>query len=135
MLAIITILSTVVSAAPSRLQRRSFKVHHRRNEFGGSRGGLDAMHRAYRKFGFPLPDTLPTARQATVVGAGGGTASNTTHIRVADGSASNNPTGAARGPVSNVAAAPSEGDAEFLSPVTIGGQAMQMNFDTGSSDL
>ena len=34
-----------------------------------------------------------------------------------------------------VAAMPENLDAEFLSPVIIGGQTLMMNFDTGSSDL
>ncbi|KAL8859595.1 MAG: hypothetical protein Q9178_003994 [Gyalolechia marmorata] len=34
-----------------------------------------------------------------------------------------------------VSANPTQGDTEYLSPVTVGGQALNLNFDTGSSDL
>lgn len=35
----------------------------------------------------------------------------------------------------SVSAKPEEADAEFLSPITVGGQQMMMDFDTGSSDM
>ena len=34
-----------------------------------------------------------------------------------------------------VAATPEQYDAEYLSPVTIGGQTLNLDFDTGSADL
>ena len=34
-----------------------------------------------------------------------------------------------------VAATPEQYDSEYLSPVTIGGQTLHLDFDTGSSDL
>jgi len=35
----------------------------------------------------------------------------------------------------DVSAVSVQGDAQFVSPVTIGGQTIVMNFDTGSADL
>lgn len=35
----------------------------------------------------------------------------------------------------SVAAIPEEGDVEYLSPVEIGGQTVNLDFDTGSADL
>ena len=32
-------------------------------------------------------------------------------------------------------ATPTQNDAQFLSPVTVGGQQMVLNFDSGSSDM
>lgn len=34
-----------------------------------------------------------------------------------------------------VAAVPSKYDSEYLTPVTVGGQTLNLNFDTGSADL
>jgi len=65
------------------------------------------MLKAYRKFGFQL-----ISRQAN------GTA----------------PAGAGQ-QSGKVAAVPEPNDAEFLSPVNIGGQTVTLDFDTGSSDL
>lgn len=35
----------------------------------------------------------------------------------------------------SVAATPEQGDTEYLSPVEIGGQTLNLDFDTGSADL
>ena len=53
----------------------------------------------------------------------------------AAGGASPNTTAAAAGETGNVTNTPEAGDVEFLSPITVGGQKMVMDFDTGSSDL
>ena len=42
---------------------------------------------------------------------------------------------AAGGATGNVTNTPEDGDVEFLAPITVGGQKMVMDFDTGSSDL
>jgi hypothetical protein len=66
------------------------------------------MLAAYRKFGFTMP------------------------IRAANTTAGNATAGAGTGVV---AAAPEPNNAEYLSPVNIGGQTVTLDFDTGSSDL
>jgi hypothetical protein len=63
------------------------------------------MLKAYRKFGFELMNRA--ANTTAAPGSGSGT----------------------------VAAAPEPNNAEYLSPVTIGGQQVTLDFDTGSSDL
>lgn len=95
--------------------------------------GVAAMGKAYRKFGFPLPESpssqsyprsLP--RSGKVPDAELETVPTTQNLN----------TSTAAGKTSaDVIATAQEGDAEFLSPVTIGGQTVRMNFDTGSSDL
>lgn len=112
------------------LQGRSFKVHQRRNTLRNSRSGGDAMDRAYRKFGFPAPE----ANQLDITSGASGFLDDS----FVDGNVdqTTEPTAAGTGaPASKVAATSQEGDSEFLSPVTIGGQTMNMDFDTGSSDL
>ena len=69
--------------------------------------GPDAMLKAYKKYGFNLQ-----ARQ---------NANNTA------------PAGGAN--TGQVAAVPEPNAAEYLSPVSIGGQMLNLDFDTGSSDL
>jgi hypothetical protein len=81
-------------------------------------------------------------------GAAGGAAAapSTTTVRVvhtvtrkpatATGGATTKPAASAgNGSTGSVSATPVTNDVEFLSPVQIGGQTINMNFDTGSSDL
>ena len=77
------------------------------------------MAAAYRKFGF----TMPKARQLV----------NTTLGQPGAGAGPGNPNAPAQG--FPVAAVPEPNAAEYLSPVTIGGQTVTLDFDTGSSDL
>lgn len=120
LLAIIFFLG-IISGAPTELERRSFKVHQKRYDLATTRSGAAAMGRAYRKFGFPVPGAMPANRlgrrricNTTIDGE------NTLHRSPA---------------VSKVAASAQEADAEFLSPITIGGaQTVNLDFDTGSAD-
>ena len=41
----------------------------------------------------------------------------------------------ASGDTGEVSNTPTSSDAQYLSPIKIGGQTLMMNFDTGSSDL
>jgi aspartyl protease len=70
--------------------------------------GSNAMAKAYNKYGFAMPSSLASA------------------------GANKAATGGQSGQVS---AQPEQNDAEYLSPVKIGGQTLNMDFDTGSSDL
>jgi len=114
--------------------------------------------RAYRKFSIPLPAGLLDAMNAAQGAAGGitgGAATNgkakgkakasKTSSAVA-GAAKATGTGAASAATTGgvsaaangtgiVTATPEQGDVEYLAPITIGGQTMVMDFDSGSSDL
>ncbi|MCJ1252105.1 hypothetical protein MMC30_009343 [Trapelia coarctata] len=101
-------LLDLVSAAPTKtqLQPRSFKV--KRHRVGKKhRHPVNALIKAYAKYNVAF-EGVPFMEQVT------GNSSGTT------------------GKVTNT---PTQGDVEFLSPVEIGGQTVQMNFDTGSSDF
>ena len=117
----ICLLSSIALGAPTTntLQGRSFEVERiRRSDYVPN--GPAALRKAYGKFnikpietGFqPLDfkpiDTAEAVQQAANAGNG------------ADGV---------------VSATSVNNDAEFVSPVTIGGQTLMMDFDTGSSDL
>ena len=126
------------SSLPVRPRGRSFKVLVRRNDSNlnsplPAGSGVAAMGKAYRKFGFPLsespssqsyPRGLPRIGKELDVG-----------LETVPTNRSLNTSTTAGKTSADVIAAPQEGDAEFVSPVTIGGQTVRMNFDTGSSDL
>lgn len=102
-LLLVALLWTAVLAAPARPQHkgRSFKIDRVRRA-NHVRNGAAALKKAYRKYGWTVPQTVSHA-------SGGESGS--------------------------VTATPQQGDAEFLSPVSIGGQTLMLDFDTGSSDL
>ena len=116
-LLVVLSLSSVL-AAPTSYERkkRSFKVERvRRNDYIPN--GALALRKAYNKFG--------------IIGVGSSpVADTTTQLETDDTSTAN--TSSENGEVS---ATPSQNDAEFLSPVSIGGQTLVMDFDTGSSDM
>ena len=110
MLFIVSLLATTVVAAPApaNIQKRSF-VHHVKRTINRRDPGVgpDAMVKAYRKFGFQLVGRQANTTAAAPAAPGTGL----------------------------VVAAPEPNAAEYLSPVTIGGQTVTLDFDTGSSDL
>src|SRR6266536_844447 len=111
----VTILTSTVVSAPARPKRegRSFKIPRvRRADY--TPHGPTALRKAYRKFGFHSSNPFIASSSAPRINA-----------------ASNNGTDEA----GEVSATPQQGDVEFLSPVSVGGQTLMMNFDTGSSDL
>lgn len=83
------------------------------------------MGKAYRKFGISLPETSSAPPPEELESTTGSIVENPKNLAATGGGQSS----------SDVSAAAEEGDAEFLSPVTIGGQTVTMDFDTGSSDL
>lgn len=130
-LLLFTILVTLAlsAPAPSAPQKRgqTFKVKRVANPNFVRRDGAAALIKAYRKFGMPLPTELAATIERKTKHNGTSTAvtakSNSTV-------AATNGTGSG-----TVAATPESGDVEYLSPVNIGGQTMNMDFDSGSSDL
>jgi aspergillopepsin I len=81
--------------------------------------GSVAVRKAYAKFGLQGFGFIPELDIAT----------NLVPVSELAASSSN---GSGNGQVSTTS---SQNDAEFLSPVTVGGQTLVMNFDTGSSDM
>jgi hypothetical protein len=110
---------SLVTAAPlalpksEKLEKRSFSVTQSQN-LAEQFDGAWALRKAYLKHGLPLPDhlvkrQLPLQQPPTLRPAGG----ITTHVTAMS--------------VAN--------DLEYVSPVEVGGTAMRLDFDTGSSDL
>jgi len=111
-------LIALVFASPIKQQnkKRSFKIPVKRNPHYKPNGKA-AYKRALYKFGLGDISFLPEGEVATRIRA----SSNVT-VNAADNEDGVTP------------AAPTQNDAQFLSPVNVGGQTMIMNFDSGSSD-
>ncbi|KAK2624479.1 hypothetical protein QTJ16_006429 [Diplocarpon rosae] len=135
-------LVTLALAAPSPVQKRSFKVARVPNpEFKGRTpgAGTRALIKAHRKYGVALPQGLVDAMNAANA-ANSASAANTGSVAdalsnsaaVAAAPNAGNGTGSGNGLVT---ATPEKGDVEYLSPIQVGGQTMNMDFDSGSSDL
>ncbi|KAI9750506.1 MAG: hypothetical protein M4579_006442 [Chaenotheca gracillima] len=122
LLVVLSLALTSVTAHPASLpslKGRSFSVerHHNKNHV---RNGRAALQRALTKYGFSLPDVLDGTLAQWLT--------NPTTV-------SDAPQPTSTGDNGDVAATPEENDAEYLAPVTIGGQKLNLDFDTGSSDL
>lgn len=118
-LLLVTLLISVALTAPAparHLRKRSFKIP-RVQQHNYVPDGTFALRKAYRKFGIGTLDTYPGTRFAP-------------NLAVV-----NNKNGGNETEDGEVSASPIQNDAEFLSPVSVGGQTLVMNFDSGSSDM
>ncbi|KAF1993689.1 acid protease [Amniculicola lignicola CBS 123094] len=118
---LVALLAAVVLAAPApKIQKRSFKVPRSLNP-NHPRGlnGMDAMRKVYQKFGFTGGFIAAQKSQGGI---------EALRINAANTTSRTNTTG-------TVAANPGPNAALFLSPVNVGGQMLNLDFDSGSSDL
>ncbi|KAF2682064.1 acid protease [Lentithecium fluviatile CBS 122367] len=106
--------------APAKIQKRSFKVPRSINR-AHPRGlnGPDAMRKVFSKYNFYTSAGFIANTKTPVTLEG---------LRIAANNGSTNGSG-------TVAANPEDNAALFLSPVDIGGQTLNLDFDSGSSDL
>ncbi|KAI0127146.1 aspergillopepsin-F [Xylariales sp. AK1849] len=141
-------LMALVNASPAHIQKRGvYKVERVANPNYTGRNGPRALLKTLRKYRMPIPaglvesvdsNEMITKRQLSrkKKGGAGAGASNSTSNAAASNSTSNaaagNSTAAGTGLVVNT---PEPNDTEYLSPVNIGGQTMNLDFDSGSSDL
>ncbi|BCR90522.1 pepsin-like aspartic protease [Aspergillus chevalieri] len=101
----------------SQLQGRSFKIERVRQ--GASvLDGATALQRSYRKYGIAAVDLGIDDLLDIKPLSSGNSQTNTDDDQTGE-----------------VSAVSVQGDAQFVSPVTIGGQTIVMNFDTGSADF
>ncbi|EXJ75105.1 aspergillopepsin I [Cladophialophora psammophila CBS 110553] len=115
-LLVILFLTATFASPVQKKQKRSFKVP-RIQQHNYKPNGKAAYRRALFKFGFGDIEFLPGGEVATRIKAASEAQINNT--------ASEN---------GETTASPTQNDAQFLSPVKIGGQTLIMNFDSGSSD-
>ncbi|POS84596.1 hypothetical protein EPUL_006273 [Erysiphe pulchra] len=143
-------IASITSAAPSgsHIQKRSFKVERVPNPgyMGRTPGaGTRALVKAHRKFQFDLPQGLLESMMADGASAstlpptegkaaGSFSKANTTSPSKARQSGISDKAPQSSG-TGKVTATPLNGDVEYLSPISIGGQMINMDFDSGSSDL
>lgn len=113
----VLVFSSAVVAAPAKLGKKTFKIQRRRIVTRSLGGGAAELGKAYRKYGWTVPEALSSK------------VSTTTSLALGDPGVDNN------GEEAGVKVTPEEGDASFLSPIMVGGQPLMMNFDTGSADL
>ncbi|TAQ84826.1 hypothetical protein B7494_g6854 [Chlorociboria aeruginascens] len=143
LLALLTLAFCSPMPPRNSIQKRSFKVERIPNPAYVRRApgaGTRAILKAHRKFRLDLPPALASimedlnaAKNTGAIsekkhGAKPTPTSATTAATVAPGAGSTNGTG-------DVVNNPEPGDTEYLSPITVGGQTMVMDFDSGSSDL
>lgn len=121
----VTLLAALVLAAPTEkrnLKKRSFIVPRNANPTRRQVSGYEAMRKAYMKYniqgGFINAEKKDRSRknnqaaQTAAAVSGNGTATT-----------------------GSVTATPENNAAEFLEGVSVGGQMLNLDFDTGSSDL
>lgn len=133
---IFTLLVATILASPIKtrtVQKRSFKVP-RIPVKNYVPNGPAALRRAYAKFGVVEPAAGPDQLRKRDISFGFG------DVRIVpDGDVATSIKKAAANSTASsedgeTAADPTQNDAQFLSPVTVGGQKMVVNFDSGSSD-
>ncbi|KAK3399821.1 penicillopepsin [Sordaria brevicollis] len=135
---ILSVLLTLVVSAP--LTKRSFRIERVRNPNFKGRNGPRELLKAYRKYRMPVPqpllDAMNSQKNGTVP-----TITTITQTDTAEKSSCNCPYAsggsgsAAAGEAGVVTATPEQDDVEYLAPVKIGGQTINLDFDSGSSDL
>lgn len=130
-LLVATILASPISKART-IQKRSFKVPRIPVE-NYVANGPKALKRAYAKFGVSEPAAGPAGLRKRNIDLGFSDISivPTGDVATSIEAAANSTSGKENG---ETAADPTQNDAQFLSPVIVGGQQIVVNFDSGSSD-
>lgn len=122
---------------PSNIQKRGvFKVERVRNTQFQGHNGPKQLLKSLRKYRMNIPPALMDAIKSspTVDKLTNSNAARPASLAVnASSNAALNATAAPGTGI--VAATPEQGDVEYLAPVDIGGQTLNLDFDSGSSDL
>ncbi|KAF2482981.1 aspartic peptidase domain-containing protein [Neohortaea acidophila] len=116
---VIAIIGTLALAAPTRRShngpgKHSFRIHHKGRP---TLSAHEALAHAYRKHGWDFKWDSSSSLQST-----------------GDANESDNSTTGSSGG-GEVTATPVQHDSAYIAPVNIGGQVLNLDFDTGSSDL
>ncbi|KAH7395084.1 aspartic peptidase domain-containing protein [Phaeosphaeria sp. MPI-PUGE-AT-0046c] len=128
---IVALLVAIALAAPAptrrrNLQKRSFKVPRQLNTAHPTGpNGLAAMRKVFRKYNFQVREDFMSSEG--LIGQ--------TKVSKSDNATEGKASATAANQTGTVVAAPEQNAALFLSPVEIGGQTLNLDFDSGSSDL
>ncbi|KAI2605600.1 acid protease [Hypoxylon sp. NC1633] len=137
-------LLALASASPANIQKRGvFKVERVPNPNYTGRNGPRALLKTLRKYRMPIPASVANAalQQSEMVtkrqqqrkkGKGKGRHGANAGAAASNGQAASASAANGTGLVTNT---PEANDVEYLSPVSIGGQVLNLDFDSGSSDL
>lgn len=145
------LLAALVAAAPSpNIQKRGvFKVERVANPNFQGHNGPRQLLKSLRKYRMNIPPALMDSirnqgsqttaiedklTNSAAVAAGPAPAKMAPMVNVNAANATSNAANGTAG-VGLVTATPEQGDVEYLSPVNIGGQTLNLDFDSGSSDL
>ncbi|KAI1463796.1 penicillopepsin [Daldinia caldariorum] len=133
-------LLALASASPARINKRGvYKVERVPNPNYTGRNGPRALLKTLRKYRMPIPASVASAAQQQTEmiskrepkrGRRKGQKGQKGGAAAANGNAAGSGNGTGL-----VEATPEANDVEYLSPVTIGGQTLNLDFDSGSSDL
>lgn len=118
-----------VSAAPSRIQKRSFVVPRIPNENFKGHDGPRSLYQAYAKYSMPIPESL-----LDYIRGGDSKGNAPQNVRLS-AVGSNTSLGPALNGTAVTSATPERGDVEYISPISIAGQTLNVVFDSGSADL
>jgi hypothetical protein len=118
-------------AAPSPVQKRSFKVDRVPNPTFMRYHGPSEMLRTYQKYRMPIPKDLLDSLDDDPEGGtlAESVPSNTVKLAHVEALTREKTT------IGQVSATPANGGIEFISPIRIGGQTLNMSLDSGSADL
>ena len=110
-------------AAPKNRDIAYSKVH-RQSILSGPKNGVTAMNKVFSKYHMTKPDELASAVANEKISIGANP--STTNEKVANGYGHES---------ANVVATPVNDNTEYVCPVTVGGQTLNLMIDTGSTDL
>jgi hypothetical protein len=129
-------LVALVAASPAQIQKRGvYKVERVPNPNFTGKNGPRALLKTLRKYRMPIPAGLVESVESNEMITKRAKGKKKTGSGAAAAAASNGTNQAAAAGTGLVTATPEANDVEYLSPVDIGGQTLNLDFDSGSSDL
>lgn len=97
-----------------------------------TKNGLLVVEKVYQKYGWEMPDQLPEAAGAAKEKMASYSSSSSSEGSQVVTKISQQPT---QGTVGSISAMPQQHNSEYLCPIIVGGQTLNLDLDTGSSDL